>query len=546
MQASARFVVVGAFCLGTSWLGCSGHPPRPASPTDDTGHHGAAPVHLVISCSASTQARFDEALVLLHNMEYLRARERFNAASEAEPSCAMLQWGVAMTYFHPLWPGEPSADDVRSGRAAVTKGQAASQANDIERAYLAAVAEFYRGDDTAYPGRLASWAAAQAKVAEQAPADVEAQAFSALAALANVDKQDKAKSRAQREAIGAKLEALLQQHPDHPGLMHYLLHAYDFPGLAQHALEVARRYAASSPDASHALHMPGHIYVRLGAWTDVVQSNIDSAAAAQRHPNADGRISRHYLHAADYMIYGYLQMGDDEHAREIVAKLAPSSSFELHSGPGAYALAAGPARMALERGMWKDAAALAPRAVPYDWEDFPWAEAVTYAARGLGAARAGDPKLAQQQLLELERLTPQIKAAWWKGRVEIEHDAIAAWVAHDLGDDKQAEQLARKASERELAAGKDGVEPGHVFYATEVLGDLLLELKRPADALDAFQATLEDSPQRLDALYGAGQAAELAGKPDVAATYYRQLVAISPASSRPAREHAQQFLAQHR
>jgi hypothetical protein len=506
------------------------------------GSHGA---HLAISCGADAQAAFDQGFSFLHNMDYVRAHDAFAGAIAGHDTCAMLYWGDAMTFFHPLWPGQPTEDAMRSGAAAVAKASAGA-ASASERQYVAAVAAFYEDwEHTAYAARIARWAAAQEQLAEQLPDDIEAQAFAALSALATIDKKDKQKAQVQQLAIGRRLEVLLQQRPQHPGLMHYLLHAYDNPALAHHAVDIARKYAETSPDAAHALHMPSHIHTRLGNWQEVVASNLRSAQAALQHPADGGRVSRDFLHATDYLTYGYLQMGDDDHAREAMSKIDPTTPYELGSGPGAYALAAVPARFALERGAWNEAAALEPRKVPYDWEHYPWAEAVTYAACGLGAARAGDPNVAVAAITELDRLKPLVESPWWQGRVEIERDVIFGWIQYIRGDGVAAEALLRRAADRELAASKDNVEPGHVIAAVEQLGDLLLELKHPEDALAAYKSALVDTPHRFRAVYGAGHAAELAGLVDEAKTYYRDLVAISASSKRPERAHAQAFLQQH-
>jgi tetratricopeptide (TPR) repeat protein len=527
-----------------------GHPPAHDPGGHGERHHMASEApglgaHLAISCGADAQASFDQGFSFLHNMDYARAHDSFARAIAAHAECAMLHWGDAMTYFHPLWAGQPTADAMRSGAAAVANARA-GQATASERDYIAAVGAFYDDWEHAdYATRIARWDAAQKQLAEHHADDIEAQAFAALAALATIDKQDKQKAYDQQLAIGERLEQLLQQRPQHPGLMHYLLHAYDNPALAQHAIEIARKYAETSPGAAHALHMPSHIYTRLGDWQGVVASNLQSAHAALQHPSDGGRVSRDFLHATDYLIYGYLQMGDDDHAREALSKIDPTTPYELTSGPVAYALSAVPARFALERGAWKDAAALEPRKVPYDWERYPWAEAVTYAARGLGAARSGDAAGALAALIELERLKSLIESKWWQGRVQIEEDVITGWLHYVRGDPVAAEARLRHAAESELAASKDNVEPGHVVVAIEQLGDLLLELKRPQDALEAYKSALADTPHRFHALFGAGQAAELAGLVDQAKTYYRDLVAISPASKRLERTHAQAFLQQH-
>ena len=517
-----------------------GQPPQPDHAHHDMHHAGT--VHLPITCGADAQSQLDHALFYLHNMDYVRARAGFETAIAAHPSCAMLYWGLGMTFFQPLWPGQPSADSLRAGATAIEHGRSATQANAVERDYVTALAAYYdQWETTDSPTRLKHWAAGQQRLAEHHPDDLEAQAFSALARLATLDKKDK--TYAEARAVSAQLEELLRKHPDHPGLMHYLLHAYDNPLLAPSGVDIANKYVKTSPDAAHALHMPSHIHTRLGNWEQSVAANIKSAQAALAHPAPGNKVSRDFVHATDYMTYAYLQMGDDERATQVAGKLDPATAYELGNGPAAYGLASAPARLALERKRYKDAAALAVRAVPYSWDQFPWAEAVTHAARGLGAARTGDTKTAEAEMAELDRLQPLVEAPWWKERVEIDRDVVGGWVAHAKHDDKKAEELLRSAAKRELAAGKDSVEPGHVIPAAESLGELLLELKRPKEALEIYRAALADSPRRFNALAGAGEAAELAGEVAEARTFYTELVAISPHSTRPERARAQAFLA---
>lgn len=539
-------------------LGCGADRPThkmhadPATQESPAAHHdhsmaavvqpSARGAELRIACTPEAQAVFDRGFFFLHNMDYVSARKAYEEGATKHASCAMLHWGVAMTYFQPLWPGQPTADSSTKGAAAIERAKRAmASASPLEQDLINAAAAYYASwDTTDTPTRYKNWEAAQREVAAKHPDDIEAQAFWALSRLATVDRKDK--TYKDTLEIAAKLEELLQKRPEHPGLLHYLLHAYDNPAYAKQAVAITHAYEAVSPDAAHALHMPSHIHVRLGNWQEVIDWNIKSAAAALQHP-VDGRVSRDWLHATDYMVYGYLQRGDDMRAEEAAGKLDPATDYELDSGPGAYALAATPARLALERKQWKQAATLPVRHVDYTWDGYPWAEAVTYAAKGLGAARSGDVKTAKAMLGALDKLAKKIESPWWRGRVEIERDTIAAWIAYATKDRRRAEKLLRAAAERELANGKDSVEPGHVITAAEELGDLLLELKRPADALVAYEAALAESPRRFNALAGAGRAAELANDRTKARRYYQELVTASdPTSTRPARAHAQAYL----
>lgn len=498
---------------------------------------------LSISCGAETQTQFDRGFFLLHNMMYTQARSEFEVAARTDAGCAMLHWGIAMTWFQPLWSGQPTEQALQSGSDAVAKAKSlASSASERDQAYVAAAASYYQAwQKTDTQGRLRNWEVGQRELASRYPDDVDAQAFWALSLLPTADRYDK--TYAQQLKAAQSLEKLLQQRPEHPGLMHYLLHAYDNPAHAHHAAQVAQGYGAVAPNAPHALHMPSHIHVRLGNWKEVVEWNTKSAAAAKEQPAAGGLVSRDFLHAVDYMTYGHLQRGDDRRAKEVVAQIDPKVAYELNNGPAAYALAAAPARFAIERFQWKEAAALPLRPVDYSWDKFPWAEAVTHAARGLGAARTGQVKAAKKSVAELDRLTPLVESPWWKDRIQVDRDVISAWLAHEGGDTARAVELLSAAATKEIAAGKDSAEPGHVICATEQLGYLLLAVKRPKEALAAFQNALEDSPRRFNSLYGAGQAAEAAKLSEEARTYYSQLVEISAeGTERPGVKLAQAYL----
>lgn len=400
---------------------------------------------------------------------------------------------------------------------------------------------FYDGADIDYQARLRNWEAGQRRLAEKYPDDVEAQAFHALSRLAILDRKDK--RHAVPIAVGADLERLLQKRPEHPGLMHYLIHAYDNPALADRAATVSADYMATSPDAPHALHMPSHIYTRLGDWPKMIDANLRSADEALRHPTADGRVLKDFFHAADYLVYGYLQTGDEARAEATAARIDPSKPFEQGYGAAEYALVAIPSRLALERRDYRRAAAVKPIGAPYDVETFPWFAAIPHAVRGMGAARSGQLKAAEAEIAELDRLRGKVDKPWWAEQIRNQRDIIAAWVAWARKDEASAEALARDAAAREFASGKDPVEPGHVIVAIEEYADMLLALKRPQEALAQYENSLRESPNRFAALYGAARAAELAGLGDRARAHYARLLAIaSPDSIRPELAQARKFL----
>lgn len=514
---------------------------------DPSGHvHGAAGptgprgIQLDTGCGAVSQQSFDQGFYFLHNMSYTRARDTFEAAAAADPVCAMLSWGAAMTYFQPLWPGKPNAAALAKGTQAAAAARAAAR-GATDRDYAAAVSAFYDGEGLDYQVRLKNWEAGQRKLAAKYPDDVEAQAFHALSRLAIVDRKDK--TYAVANEVGATIERLMQQRPEHPGLMHYLVHAYDNPALAGRATGVSAEYMATSPDAPHALHMPSHIYTRLGDWPKMIDANIRSADEALRHPTANGLVLKDFFHAADYLVYGYLQTGDDARADATAARIDPALPFEQGYGAPEYALVAIPARLALERRDYSRAATVAPIGAPHDVEAFPWFAAIPHAVRGLGAARSGKLEAAEAEIAELDRLRGKVDKPWWAEQIRNQRDIVAAWVAWAKQDRATAEALARDAAAREFAAGKDPVEPGHVIVAIEEYADLLLELKRPREALAQYENSLRESPNRFNALHGAAHSAELAGMREQARGYYRQLLAVADtASTRLALAQARRFL----
>ena len=538
-----------AFALFTCVLvcACPGKQRETNGPDDATAVSKAEPVERGIafktSCAAATQAQFDRGLFLLHNMMYVQAREVFTAAEAGDKQCAMLYWGIALTHFQPIWPGEPCEEDLRAGASALERAHSVSaSATELERAFVAAADGFYSDwDKRDYRSRLVSWEAAQRQLATRYPDDIEAQVFAALAGIATRDKFDP--THAKELEMAALLDEVLEQRPEHSGALHYTLHAYDNAVTPSRGVKAAQSYDKVAPKAPHALHMPSHIYVRLGDWPQVVQWNIRSAAAAEEQPFAEDVVSRHLLHALDYLVFGYLQRGEDELAAAARARMDAALTYQPNSGPAAYALAASPARFAIERRDWKQASDLPVRRPDYTWDPFPWAEAITHAARGLGAARNGDAKSAKKSVDVLTGLKQREKNEWWQLRIQIQIDVISGWLAHHRGNSDKALATLAAAAKKELDSGKWSVEPGHVISAAEHHALLLLELKRGKEALAAYELALKDTPKRFNVLYGAGLAAELAQLPDRAKDSYTQLVAVaSETSKRPALAHVKAYL----
>lgn len=497
-------------------------------------------VEFTTSCAEAVASRFEDALALLHHMMYEQAAARFQELAADDPDCAMAHWGVAMTQLHPLW-APSTAEELERGRAAAARAEAVGAPTQRERDYIRAIRAFFETDGT-FPDRLRTWEPAQTAVHERYPDDVDAAAFHALARLATAPADDRTFSR-QAEA-GALLDSLRERHPRHPGLYHYAIHAYDNPVLAERGLEVARGYDRIAPRVPHALHMPSHIFVRLGMWDEVASWNQRSAEAALEYP-VDGRTAMHYAHAMDYLVYARLQQGRDDDARAALAELRDAGPFQPHIGT-AYALAAPPARLVLERRAWQEAADLPvnePAAFP--WDRFPAAEALTWFARGLGSARAGDAagaRAAIGRLGELNRSLPD-DHGYWAMTTDAQRRAIDAWLRFEAGDEDGAIRAMRAAADLEDSVDKHPVTPSSPLPTRELLGEMLLRAGRAGEALAAFEASLEISPGRLNSLSGAGRAAELAGDDDAAAAYYARVTElVEGAPDRPRLERAQAFV----
>jgi tetratricopeptide (TPR) repeat protein len=474
-------------------------------------------VHLATSCAAETQRSFDHAVAVLHSFWYAHAAEEFTAITQTDPRCAMGFWGLAMSQWYPLWfPPTPAA--LRAGAAAVERAKAIAK-SDREAAWVDAIAVFYADASTVdHRSRALRYEAAMRRVHERYPDDSEAAVFYALALDATAPPTDKTYAN-QRKAAEI-LEPIFAAQPNHPGVAHYLIHSYDYPSLADRGLPAARRYGEIAPAAPHALHMPSHIFTRLGLWRESIDSNRAAAAAAR----ADGFLAEQ-LHSFDYITYASLQMAKDAEAREIVrqaAAIAPRDG----SLAEAYALAAIPARFAVERNRWDEARALAGRSSPY-----AQSAALTAFARALGFARTGDPEAAGREVKALEGLRDQLAATgdrYWSGQVEIQRDAAAAWAAYAAGDEAQAIRLMRAAADLEDSTDKHPVTPSQLLPARELLGDLLLAVGRWGEAMVEFERSLQSAPNRFRSYAGAAQAAERAGDAARARAYRERLVALCP------------------
>ena len=506
-------------------------------------------VDFAVDCTAEAQAEFNHAVAGLHSFWFAPAIESFNAVLALDPACAMADWGLAMSQMgNPFtWPlsGQPLVD----GLAAAEQGLALGPKNEREAAYLDAVATFYRDSETVdHRTRALAYTDAMAKLAAAYPDDAEAQVYYALALLGTALPTDK--TYANQLLAVEILEQVGQANEDHPGVTHYLIHANDYPDLAAAGLDAARAYADIAPDAPHAVHMPSHIFTRVGHWQESVDTNRRSADAAREELSAthvQGASSFNALHAMDYLMYGYLQLGQDAKAAALLDEVAAIEALDVTNFVAAYALTAIPARYILERGAWDKAAELTLPLPDMVWERFPQAEAIMVFARGLGAARAGDVDAARSELARLEELRAamlEVNQPYFAGQADIQMREVEAWIALAEGDAGQALTLMREAVALEDETEKHPVTPGPFAPAHEMLGEKLLEQDQPDEALAEFEASQAIEPNRFRGWYLAGRAAELAGDAERARTYYDGLVALATEADteRPELAAARQFL----
>ncbi|WP_404337512.1 hypothetical protein AB2M62_02475 [Sphingomonas sp. MMS12-HWE2-04] len=492
-------------------------------------------VRFETSCVPAVHAAFDRAVALMHSFQFGRAIAGYRGVLATDPGCAMAYWGIALSSWGNPFAGFKSAAQIRQGLEAADAGRAAAPKTRRERDYIEAVALLYtNAERTGQEARLLTYEAAMAKLAAAYPRDSEASIFYALALAAAADPADK--SYAKQLKAGAILERLFVRYPDHPGLAHYIIHAYDDPALASRAADAARRYGKIAPSTPHALHMPSHTFTRIGDWQASIDTNLASAASAR----AAGQPADE-LHASDYLVYAYLQTGQDAAAKQLVDSAAQVfAHFDPAAATGAapvssayFARAAIPARYALERRDWAAAAKLEPVA-----SKFPYADAITWFARGLGAAHLGDSTAAGAAIAALDAIhatLTKLGETYWAGQIDIQRRGVAATLALAQGDSVGALAGMRVAADLEDQSELSSVTPGPLMPAREMLGEMLLERNRAAEAGAAFEASLVQQPNRFWSIYGAAEAAEAAGKPAVARRYYRKLLALAARADQPGR-----------
>jgi hypothetical protein len=496
-------------------------------------------VHFETSCTPEAAAAFDRGMLYQHSFWYAASQRAFNQALKADPGCAIAYWGVALSL---LWNphAAPPPKNLAEGATTLAKGQETGARTERERDYLTALSAMYADYATVdHRTRVQNYMKAMEQLAAKYPEDDEAQIFYALSL--NVAASPTDKTYANQIKGAAILEAIWVRQPEHPGIAHYLIHLYDTPALAEKGLPAARHYAKVAPDAPHALHMPSHIFTRVGYW----QESIDSNIAAARVARAD-KDNHDQLHAMDYEVYAYLQLGQDARAKAVIDEMTTVSGFSESFLAGPFALAASPARYAVERGDWKGASALAVRPSP-----LPFVAAISWYAKALGAARSGDTEAAQADVDQLVALRDQLrekKDAYWSGQVDIQVRVATAWTQFALGHQDEALKTLADAADAEDRTEKHPVTPGPLAPARELYGVMLLEHGNAAEALVAFEATMHKEPNRLNAVLGAARAAEGSGDNAKARQYYAAAAAQAsdPSVDRPQLAQAREFLANAR
>jgi hypothetical protein len=530
-ETQMRFVAAAASCLFAAlW-----QPGLAISQDHDHGGGELGEVHFPVSCTPAAQQRFNVAASLLYSFYWEKIDAAVQDVLAADPACAMAYWLEAVASLENALGSPPTPSQQQQGAAAAAKASALRAKSERERDYIAAVAVLYKDYETVpFQTRVLAYEKALEQVHLRYPQDSEAAVLYAYWLQVAADRNDQTYARQLRSA--EILEKVFTAQPDHPGAAHFLIHAYDFPPIAARGLDAARRYASIAPDSPHALHMPSHIFSRLGYWRESIATNVRSRAAATQDRDA--------WHALDYMTYAALQLGLDGEARQWVEFVMSTPKLNEETRQIAYAGAAIPARYALERGDWRSAARLALHPAPavFNWAPFPEGVAVNAYARGLGAARAGDARAAKAEVLRLGELRNAMttqKKDYWVEQAGIQIDAIEAWIARAEGRDEDAVRLMRAAADREDKTEEHIMMPGRVIPVREMLGELLLELDQPSLALTAFEQSQLTDPNRFRNVYGAARAAELAGDRAKARTHYARLLQQVDANSAARNEIAQ-------
>ena len=499
-------------------------------------------VHFNVSCEENVQEDFNYALGMLHHMMYASSRELFNEILENDPGCEMAHWGIATTLFQPLWGTRPSDEDLQLGWDHI-KQAATGNVTENERLLIRATEQFYRDPESAeFQTRINRWTNELETAFETSPGNQDIAAFYGLSLLTRAQFTDSPTPLLdQAETV---LLEVFNENSSHPGAIHYTIHATDADGRANNALDVVEAYGEIAPQVPHALHMPSHIYVRLGDWPSVIRWNQRSAEAALQHPVDDAE-SHHYMHAIDYLVYAYLQRGEDEKAEEAYREALSKDRFQA-SFISAFHFAATPARLAVEQRDWQRAAGLKIRSPEYlPWDISPWAEALTWYARGLGAVHTGDlnsAKEAESKMKKLQETASERGDGNMASYIKADRLVLSGRIAFAEGEPDKALSLTRKATEIEQSVEKHPVTPGALLPAYEALGDLLMDLNRPDDALLAYQKSNNLWPGRLNTLMGAALAAKISGDQNLHRRFVEALIKHGATNLDPQQSNLRQFV----
>ncbi len=519
-------------------FGCKNNKPNPALASIDLlrgelllcGDGQFGDVSFSESCSYETRETFNLAIALLHSFEYIEAEKAFVQVIDQDPECAMAYWGVAMSIYHGLW-APPTNEVLEKGSKLLKVAKNLTKSKKAEQ-YLSAIGAFYQDWDTIdNQTRKELYAQKMKEMHQENTDDTEVAVFYALALRASAIPTDKT-YKIQREA-GKILEALFEKQPNHPGIAHYIIHSYDYPELAKFALNTARRYAEIAPNSAHAQHMPSHIFTRLGLWEESINTNINSASSAicygeSVNPDANWAAE---IHAVDYLVYAYLQEGNNQSAIELVDEMsAVTDVFPKNDFAAGYALTAMPVRMVLENKQWHQASKLEFPSIDFPWNELPWESAMLHFGKALGFSHTGKITSAEGELKSLESLHQKLldeKETYKAAQVNVQVHAAKAWVHLAKGENEEALDFMRKAANLESKTSKHPVTPGEVLPADELLGDMLLKLNKPTEALEAYELNLKGHPNRFNGVYGAAVAAKQSGENEKATQYFNQLLELT-------------------
>ena len=485
-----------------------------------------------LSCALSSRETFDLAISLLHSFEYAEAEKAFVKVIDADPECAMAYWGVAMSLYHSLW-APPGPKELEKGYKLLQIAETLPKSKRAA-AYLDAMNAFYYNWETvSHDTRQELYEKKMESIYLGQKDDSEAAIFYALALRASAEPTDRTYSK-QREA-GQLLESLFKDQPNHPGIAHYIIHTYDYPEIAVLGLSTARRYAEIAPASAHAQHMPSHIFTRLGLWDESINTNINSASSAICYAEGSGSEGNwvQEIHAIDYLVYAYLQLGDNAKANEQNDYLKSMKKiFPLNDFAAAYAATAIPARIALENKQWEVSAKLERPNIEFDWKPFPWEQSILHFARAIGSARSCDIESAERELEIIQALHQDLLAvnsaiaSYQADQVNVEVKTTQAWIALAKGNSEEAIELMKIAADLESKTTKHPVTPGEVLPANQLLGDMYMELNDPSNAIRAYESDLARHPNRFNSIYGVAYASKELGDRKKASNYFEQLVQL--------------------